>query len=261
MRDFRDAKIMARALRDALNAKAIEITHSEALELIAKAFGYDNWNILSAKIDAAEPITRLLDAFKGKSTVEGAVVLDLIARAFGYENWNVLSAKIAATEPAAGGERAPSAEAQNDATPRNTLYCAFCGKSQHDVRKLIAGPTAFICDECVDICTTVVEPDEDLELFRLMKASEESGATAYPALLELARGTSTQELARYVERGRKGMERNRAALQDIERWRRDGGVSASEHVLAERQQEARRELKRYEDALNIATAVLGERRQ
>ena len=54
MRDFRDAKAMARALRDALKAKAIEITHTEALELIAKAFGYENWNILSAKIEAAE---------------------------------------------------------------------------------------------------------------------------------------------------------------------------------------------------------------
>jgi S-adenosylmethionine synthetase len=55
MRDFRDAKVMARALRSALKAKAIEITHAEALELIAKAFGYKNWHILSAKIEAAEP--------------------------------------------------------------------------------------------------------------------------------------------------------------------------------------------------------------
>src|SRR5215475_9347952 len=54
MRDFRDAKIMAHALRDALKIKTIETTHSECLELIAKAFGYDNWNILSAKIEAAE---------------------------------------------------------------------------------------------------------------------------------------------------------------------------------------------------------------
>jgi hypothetical protein len=57
MRDFRDAKAMARALRDALKAKAIETTHAEALELIAKAFGYDNWNILSAKIEAAAQAT------------------------------------------------------------------------------------------------------------------------------------------------------------------------------------------------------------
>jgi hypothetical protein len=55
MRDFRDAKVMARALRDALKAQAIETTHTEALELIAKAFGCKSWNILSAKIEAAEP--------------------------------------------------------------------------------------------------------------------------------------------------------------------------------------------------------------
>jgi hypothetical protein len=58
MRDFRDAKVMAHALRDALNSKAVETTHSEALELIAKAFGYDNWNILSAKIEAAATARR-----------------------------------------------------------------------------------------------------------------------------------------------------------------------------------------------------------
>jgi len=54
MRDFRDAKAMARALRDALKSRAVEITHSESLELIAKAFGYDSWNILVAKIEATE---------------------------------------------------------------------------------------------------------------------------------------------------------------------------------------------------------------
>jgi hypothetical protein len=54
MRDFRDAKAMARALRDALKSRVVEITHSESLELIAKTFGYDNWNILAAKIEAAE---------------------------------------------------------------------------------------------------------------------------------------------------------------------------------------------------------------
>ena len=55
MRDFRDAKAMAHALREALTRSGVETTHSESLELIAKAFGYDNWNILSAKIEAAHP--------------------------------------------------------------------------------------------------------------------------------------------------------------------------------------------------------------
>jgi hypothetical protein len=54
MRDYRDAKTMAHALRDALQAKTVETTHSECLELIAKAFGYESWNILSAKIGTAQ---------------------------------------------------------------------------------------------------------------------------------------------------------------------------------------------------------------
>ena len=71
------------------------------------------------------------------------------------------------------------------------------------MQKLIAGPEVFICDECVDLCTGIVEPDDDKELFRLMKGNEETGGRADPALFELARGASTEELAHYVERGRK----------------------------------------------------------
>jgi ATP-dependent Clp protease ATP-binding subunit ClpX len=39
---------------------------------------------------------------------------------------------------------------------KNTLYCSFCGKSQHEVKKLIAGPTVFICDECVELCNDII---------------------------------------------------------------------------------------------------------
>ena len=45
MRDFRDAKAMAHALRNGLKAKAVEATHSESLELLAKAFGCESWNV------------------------------------------------------------------------------------------------------------------------------------------------------------------------------------------------------------------------
>jgi hypothetical protein len=111
MRDFRDAKVMAHTLRDALNAKAFETTHSECLELIAKAFGYGNWNILSAKIEAARP-----DVSDGRRITSAGIVKDA-----------------------------------ND-----TLYCSFCGKSQYEVRKLVAGPTVFICDACVGLCHHVI---------------------------------------------------------------------------------------------------------
>ncbi len=40
---------------------------------------------------------------------------------------------------------------------KDTIYCSFCGKSQHEVRKIIAGPTVFICNECVDLCVGICD--------------------------------------------------------------------------------------------------------
>jgi hypothetical protein len=120
MRDFRDAKAMAHTLREALKARDVTTTHSECLELIAKAFGYDNWNILSAKVEAAQ------SAARDRSAPEPATIA---------------------------------------AAPDPTLYCSFCGKSQHEVRKLIAGPTVFICDACVALCDDIVEEEKILDSF------------------------------------------------------------------------------------------------
>ena len=50
------------------------------------------------------------------------------------------------------------------------LYCSFCGKSQHEVRKLIAGPSVFICDECVDLCNDIIREE----------VQEESAETSRP---------------------------------------------------------------------------------
>ena len=47
----------------------------------------------------------------------------------------------------------------NSKDNKNTLYCSFCGKSQHEVRKLIAGPTVFICDECVELCMDIIREE------------------------------------------------------------------------------------------------------
>ena len=52
---------------------------------------------------------------------------------------------------------------------KNTLYCSFCGKSQHEVRKLIAGPTVFICDECVELCMDIIREETKASL---VKSSE-----------------------------------------------------------------------------------------
>jgi ATP-dependent Clp protease ATP-binding subunit ClpX len=49
---------------------------------------------------------------------------------------------------------------------KNTLYCSFCGKSQHEVRKLIAGPNVFICNECVELCMDIIREEDKTQLVR-----------------------------------------------------------------------------------------------
>jgi len=58
----------------------------------------------------------------------------------------------------------PAAKSGGDS--RNTLYCSFCGKSQHEVRKLIAGPTVFICDECVELCMDIIREENKTTLVK-----------------------------------------------------------------------------------------------
>ena len=234
MRDFRDAKTMAHALRDALKSRAVETTHSEALELIARAFGYQNWNILSAKIDAAEP--------------------------------------------RAVGERALSPTAR-DSVPPKTLHCSFCGKSQHDVVKLIAGPSVYICDKCVDICVDCIREESPIwKVLNVLTAGKENQDAAYVLASEHVRAKSTEEVASYVESSRRLLEHNRLILDFTRRKLalRDGETPAQDDVLASprfahlnekskkellvMQQGVQHALKRCEVALRIGMTVLAERK-
>ena len=108
MRDYRDAKAMAQTLRGGLKAQSIVITHSGALELVARMLGFKDWQVLAARIDA------------GRATAKPA-------------------------DPPAGTAGAAA-----------TLSCSFCGKTRHEVGKLIAGPDIFICDACVGLCNDIV---------------------------------------------------------------------------------------------------------
>jgi hypothetical protein len=230
MRDFRDAKTMAHALRHALRDRAFETTHSDSLELIAKAFGYDNWNILAAKIEAAEPRAAL------------------------------------------------STAGTSDSAPPEALFCSFCGKSQHDVKKLIAGPGVYICDECVALCTEIVDGEEPLwNVFDLLTKAEKGDANAYQAAVEHVRGRSTDDVVAYVERCRRFTEHNRALAQRIRRklaMRPDEDLSEdddpsspayallsnkSADELLTLQRGAQAAAKRGEDAGRIGTMVLAER--
>ena len=59
----------------------------------------------------------------------------------------------------------------------NKLSCTFCGKGQEDVRKLIAGPSVYICDECVDLCNDIIEEE--------VKAEDEEVLDVLPSPLEI----------------------------------------------------------------------------
>lgn len=66
------------------------------------------------------------------------------------------------------------------ASSEKALYCSFCGKSQHEVKKLIAGPSVFICDECIDLCNDIIR--DELPGLESVKASGDDVPT--PAQLK-----------------------------------------------------------------------------
>ena len=66
----------------------------------------------------------------------------------------------------------------NDNNDDKLLYCSFCGKSQHEVKKLIAGPSVFVCDECVDLCNDIIQEE-------LQEVSEESDDDHLPTPREI----------------------------------------------------------------------------
>jgi ATP-dependent Clp protease ATP-binding subunit ClpX len=72
---------------------------------------------------------------------------------------------------------------------KNTLYCSFCGKSQHEVRKLIAGPTVFICDECVELCMEIIR-EENKTSFMKSREGVPSPSEIYKVLDDYVVGQS-----------------------------------------------------------------------
>ena len=70
---------------------------------------------------------------------------------------------------------------------KNTLFCSFCGKSQHEVRKLIAGPTVFICDECVELCMDIIK-EENKTVATSKSSSVETPRELYRLLNEYVIG-------------------------------------------------------------------------
>jgi hypothetical protein len=132
MRTYKDAKLMAKSLRDALAARSVRLSHSECLEIVAKQFGFTDWNTLSAKLDEVHsgPIARPEDA---ADTVQPGI------------------------------SRAPDVTSR--IAPHEQIACSFCGASKHEVQSLIEGgcrnpalpQCVFICDKCVAFSAKVID--------------------------------------------------------------------------------------------------------
>ena len=57
---------------------------------------------------------------------------------------------------------------------KDSLFCSFCGKSQKEVKKLIAGPTVFVCDECVELCMDIIKEDNKNNQKKLKTSTKQS---------------------------------------------------------------------------------------
>ena len=95
---------------------------------------------------------------------------------------------------------------QSGSKKTGTLYCSFCGKNQHEVPKLIAGPAVFICDECVDLCSEIVEkktsnPDPATKQAREIKLEELKQLRADVAQLHEGLARIEQKINGMVEEG------------------------------------------------------------
>lgn len=113
--------------------------------------------------DAFEKVTELfqkatedMEQIKGMLVKCNANIASLITQDFHDILDN--AAQEAGSRASAEGGGEPLSDPSSE---KNTLYCSFCGKSQHEVKKLIAGPTVFICDECIVLCTDIIREPGD----------------------------------------------------------------------------------------------------
>ena len=75
-----------------------------------------------------------------------------------------------------------------DTEDKKTLFCSFCGKSQHEVKKLIAGPTVFICDECVELCNDIIKEESKVSPSKLVEGGIPSPSDIFNFLEEYVVG-------------------------------------------------------------------------
>ena len=127
---------------------------------------------------------------------------------------------------------------------KNTLFCSFCGKSLHEVRKMIAGPTVFICDECVELCMDIIREENKSSLVKSKDGVPTPHEVRKRMRLLSERDAYRDRLAIF--------ERLAARDPDNTEWQRDLSVSFEMIGVLERAQcDLAAALKSYRDSLAI----------
>ena len=135
MRDFRDSKVMAQAIRAALAAKGHKITIAESLELIAKAFGLADWNTLAAAIKtaAAEPE----DAAPTDRPFDNNRALDNLARLLGVDDWEKLQALVQTARPPEAATKAAETAFPTEPSSRPTRRQGFSAELEATLHRAV----------------------------------------------------------------------------------------------------------------------------
>lgn len=176
MRDFRDAKAMAKAMRETLATRNIEITHSEALEIVARQFGVETWNILSARIEAqpaegiafemAVPIMRIFDVAKAHEFYLGFLGFSVDWEHRYGDNFPLY------TQVSRAGLRLHLSEHAGDATPGSTAVVYMKGIRAFQ-KELIAKDYRYMKpgleDEGTRLEVTVTDPFQNRIRFMELK--------------------------------------------------------------------------------------------
>jgi hypothetical protein len=133
------------------------------------------------------------------------------------------------------------------------LQCSFCAKSQFQIRKLIAGPKVFICDECVSLCGEILEDENEFDVFG---AGDDDAWSAY------VRERGAAALGGHVTRAKNHVAHWRNSLEQIKRKLAskagNGGQAEGVADLVALKERHERALRRFEEALRLTAGQPGE---
>ncbi len=125
--------------------------------------------LTAAKAGDQDALIRVKPYFKDSKSAKLTQIQLVIAREYGFDSWSKIKSHLELRDEvrAAQMETLKLQQRERAMMPgykeerQGALYCSFCGKSQHEVVKLIAGPSVWICNECVELSVGIIDKEQD----------------------------------------------------------------------------------------------------